>query len=141
MGGSYGFSTGILKKKGRAPECSTYYRSLFLQTFEPVTDEGTNDEDDDEDDYPDENTDASCQPDAKAKEPWSKQKCDDAKDNPKDNADDRTSLEESPEVFLPFPQVPEYDTNNENQQFKPHVNTPDNRQYRASKLKNVVEGW
>jgi hypothetical protein len=132
-----GFSSDILKKEGL--ECITHDRSLFLPTFEPVTDKGTNDEDDDKDDYPDENTDASCQSDPKAKEPGSKQKRDDAKDNPKDDTNDCPGLEEPPEIFLPFPEVPECDTNNENQQFKPHVNTPDNQQYRASLLKNVPE--
>jgi hypothetical protein len=138
MGRIFRFFSGYLKKEGRAG-VRPHYRSLFLQTFEPVTDEGTDDEDDDKDDYPDENTNASCQPDAKAKESWSKQKRDDAKDNPKDNTNDCPGLEEPPEIFLSFPEVPEYDTNNENQQFKPHVNTPDNQQYRASYLKNVVE--
>lgn len=103
------------KKEREELKCTRCYRSLFLQTFEPVTDEGTNNEDDDKDDDSDEDTDASRQPDTKAKESGSKQKRDEPEDNPKDDPDDCPGLEEPPEIFFPFPEEPECDTNNENQ--------------------------
>ena len=97
---------------------------LFQDTFKPVTDKGTNDKDDDKDQYRDKYTEHAQETNIAAYAPGNEVNRGEHENNAQDNTDDRAVSEDAHEVFFPTVKKAKGDTDNEIQQFKPHVNIP-----------------
>lgn len=93
---------------------------LLHCSFKNIPNENTHNEDDHQDDNP--NDDAKCpyKADGKADAPWGEKCCDQTKYNSQDDTDNRPLLQDTLEVLLSGTEEPEGDTDDQDQQFKPH---------------------
>ena len=103
--------------------------SLLQNTFNLVPDKRTDDEDDEKENYPDEKT--GC---AKLSESMTHVTVENIQhskheDDPKNNADNNTIFQEAVIVFFSLMKKAKGDTQDQVQQFKPHMNTLEYRHY------------
>jgi hypothetical protein len=112
--------------KKERPRCfAPILWGLFSQeAFKPVTDEGTNDKDDHVEDNDDENAKYAQETGTDAHAPGHNKCREKHKDNTQDEAGDRSIPQDAHEVFFPTVKKAKCYTDNEIQQFKPHVNAP-----------------
>jgi hypothetical protein len=74
---------------------------LFQDTFEPVTDKGTNNKDDNEDQYRDKDTEHTKEPHVTGYVPGNEVNRGEHENNAQDDTDDRAVSEDAHEVFFP----------------------------------------
>jgi hypothetical protein len=99
-----------------------------LDIFKPVTDKGTDDKDYHEDHYLNKNTEHSQKTDPDTYFSGNKEHRHEHENNPQNKTGDRPIPKDAREVFLSTVKKAKCYTDDEIQQFKPHVSTPDLKQ-------------
>jgi hypothetical protein len=125
--GEFSYS-GICKKDWQRTALQILQWLFFQDAFEPVTDKGAHDKDDHEDNNHDKNTEHSQETDINTQSNRNKEQRDEHENNTENNTYDRAVFKNAHEIFLPMVKKAKCYTNDEIQQFKPQVNTPDLKQ-------------
>jgi hypothetical protein len=106
-----------------------YSHGLFFQdTFEPVTDKCANDEDDHKNDDLDKYSKHTKETDTDADTFRNKERREKDKNNTQNETNDGSIPQDAQKVFFPMVKKAKCYPDNEIQQFKPHINTPDLKQ-------------